>query len=349
VPPSGRSHPTTKLIAYGPDSFEERAVDDPGSLKALRGKHPVLWVNVEGSGNAALVLALGEVFGLHELALEDVLTLHQRPKVEEYGDHLYIVARLPSLGKRLESEQVSVFLGPGFVLTFQEGRPGDCFDPVRQRLRSGKGPLRAKGPDHLAYALLDGMVESYFPVLERFGDRLESLETRISSRPTPSHLTHLHAVKRDLLTLRRALWPLREALNWLLRETNPLVGAETRVYLRDTHDHALRILDMLETYREVASDLGGIYLSCVGNRTNEIMKVLTIISTIFIPLSFVAGIYGMNFDPDRSPLNMPELRWYWGYPFSLGLMAAVAAALLGMFWRWGWLSKPPADEPLPKV
>ena len=329
--------PAVRLIAYGPDAFEEKGEVSLDSLKDRLGRHAVVWLNVEGLSDIDLVRRLGAIFGLHELAIEDVVTPQQRSKVEEFGDHLYVVMRIPALLERLETEQVSLFLGKGFVLTFQEGRPGDCFDPVRTRLRSGKSLLNSSGPDRLAYSLIDEVVESYFPILEACGDRLQKLETRITSHPAPNQISQLHAVKQDLLNLRRALWPLREALNWLLRESSAQVTPETRVYLRDCHDHTLRLLDRVDTYRELASDLSGVYLSCVGNRTNEVMKFLTIISTIFIPLSFIAGVYGMNFKTESSPWSMPELAWYWGYPFVLALMAAVAAGLVGMFWRWGWL------------
>jgi magnesium transporter len=246
------------LIAYGPERFEERTVSSASELRP-RG-FGVVWVNVDSTADVESVAAVGEAFGLHELALEDVMTSHQRPKIEEYGEHLYIVGRAATLGARIQTEQISVFLGPGFVLTFQEGRPGDCFEPVRQALRQGRGELRRSGADRLAYALLDRIVESYFPVLERVGERVEALETRIVARPVASQIQRVHEIKRDLLDLRRALWPLREALNHLLREDFPLISKETRVYLRDTQDHSLRLLDMTETYRELASDLGGLYL-----------------------------------------------------------------------------------------
>jgi magnesium transporter len=208
---------------------------------------------------------------------------------------------------------------------------------VRERIRKGVGRMRGAGPDYLAYALLDAIIDGYFPVLEHYGEYLEDLEDVLVHDPDEELVADIHNVKRDLLTLRRAIWPLRDALGALLREPVPLISHETHPYLRDCYDHTVQIIDLVETYRELGSGLMDMYLSSVSNRMNEIMKVLTIISTIFIPLSFIAGVYGMNFNPERSPLNMPELNWYWGYPFCLAIMGVVAAVLVGFFWRKGWL------------
>lgn len=331
--------PSLQLIAYGPDGFAEQAGPDLAAVRQALERWPVTWLNVDGLGDEQVIAGIGELFGLHKLALEDVLHVHQRPKVEEYPDNLFVVLRLPEPGERLDTEQISLFLGANFVVTFQE-RPGDAFEPVRERIRLGKGTLRGAGPDYLAYALIDAGIDSAFPVLEQCGERLESLEDEVVERPRHGAVAAIHAVKRDLLTLRRGVWPLREMLGTLSREPSPLVRAETRLFLRDCNDHAVQILELVETYREISSGLLDIYLSSISNRTNEIMKVLTIIATIFIPLGFFASLYGMNFDPDASPWNMPELRWRWGYPAALGLMAAVAAGLLVWFRRRGWLGDP---------
>jgi magnesium transporter len=329
--------PVIRVIAYGPDACTEQTVESPALVRAFLQAWPVTWVNVEGLGDATVIRQLGDLFGLHRLALEDVINVHQRAKVEQYGDHHFIVTRMVRLGERLETEQVSLFLGRNFVLTFQEGLPGDCLEPVRDRLRQGHGRIREAGADYLAYALLDAVIDSYFPVLEEYGERLETLEQELITRPVPGLIPPIHDIKRALLALRRALWPQREALNVLLRDELPLITPETRLHLRDCYDHTVQLIDLMETYRELSSDLMEMYLSSVSNRTNEIMRVLTIIATLFIPLTFLAGIYGMNFDPEVSPWNMPELKWYWGYPFALAVMALVAISQLLFFRRRGWL------------
>jgi magnesium transporter len=334
------SHPSVRILAYGPDDLLEREIRDPRQLHDVLGKWPVLWVDVEGLGDAETIHALGEIFGLHGLALEDVVNVHQRPKIEQYGDYFFIVARMLTLGERLETEQLSLFLGKHFVLTFQEGRPGDCLEIIRERIRQKRGHIREAGIDYLAYALLDALVDCYFPILEEYGERLEAFEDEILSRPHADTVARVHEIKRNLLTVRRAVWPLREIFNTLLRDETPLVTAETRFYVRDCYDHVTQIIDLVETYRELGSDLIDVHLSSVSNRTNEIMRVLTVIATIFIPLTFIAGIYGMNFNTDVSPWNMPELNWYWGYPFSLVVMTLVAFGQLFFFWRRGWLGAP---------
>jgi magnesium transporter len=223
---------------------------------------------------------------------------------------------------------------------------GDSFDPVRERLRKGKGRARAAGPDHLAYALIDAAIDAYFPTIEAYGERLEELEDEVIVRPTKTTILRIHEIKRELLNIRRAIWPLREAINTFFREPSPLITDETRLYLRDCYDHTIQVIDLCETYRELGSGLMETYLSSISNRTNEVMKVLTIIATIFIPLTFVAGLYGMNFKTEKSPYNMPELDWYWGYPFCLALMATVAIGMLVFFWRRGWLK---ASETMEEV
>lgn len=327
---------TVSATLYGPETYAVSTPRDAAEIAALRGRAPTLWLNVTGLADIAFVRTVGEAFGLHDLALEDVVNVHQRPKVESFGDFLFIVARMPVAGGHGESEQVSFFLGRDFLLTFQE-RAGDSFDPVRDRLRRGKGRLRAAGADYLAYALVDAVIDGYFPVLESLGEVVERLEDEIIARPEPGQIDRLHAVRRSLLSVRRALWPMREMVNALIRDETPIVGHTTRLYLRDCYDHLVQLIDILETYREIASFLLEIYLSSQSARMNEIMKVLTVIATIFIPLGFVTGLYGMNFDREASPWNMPELGWPYGYLLVLALMAAIAGALLYGFWRRGWL------------
>ncbi|MGB2821194.1 MAG: magnesium/cobalt transporter CorA [Phycisphaerae bacterium] len=335
--------PVVRMIAYGPDTCDEQEVTDLASLRQAVGKAPVTWVNVDGLGDAKPISTIGEVFGLHPLALEDVVNVPQRAKVEQYGETLFVVTRMALLGERLDTEQISLFLGKGFVLTFQE-RAGDCLDPVRDRIRKGMGRIRRAGADYLAYAILDAVVDGYFPVLEQYGERLEDLEDQIAGKPAPSMIGRIHDAKRDLLALRRAIWPQREATSALLREELDLIGETTRMYLRDCYDHVVQIIDMVETYREMTSGLLDAYQTNISNRMNEIMKVLTIIATIFIPLGFLAGIWGMNFNAEKSFWNMPLLSQPWGYRLALGLMLAIALTMLALFWRKGWLghSSPPS-------
>lgn len=332
-------HPNVRVLAYGPDALEESEVESVGELRSLLGRWPVTWVNVDGLGNVELLREIGELFGLHRLALEDVVNVYQRPKVEDYGEHLFLVTRMPRPEAAVETEQVSMFLGRDFLLTFQE-RAGDLFEPVRQRLRQSTGQIRAAGPDYLAYALLDACVDGFFPVLERYGERMETLQQRAMETPGPELVPHIHELRHDLLTLRRSVWPQREMLNSLVRDALPQVRETTLPYLRDCYDHCIQLMDLVETYREVTANLNEIYLASTAAHTNEIMKVLTLIATIFIPLGFVASLYGMNFDTAASRWNMPELGWAYGYPAVLALMAAVAGGLLVYFRRKGWIWAP---------
>jgi len=337
--------PKLRVLAYGREGVVERDLTDPEELRDLYPKSDVTWLDVQGLGDAALIERIGDVFGLHRLWLEDVLSTRQRPKVENYGEVRYLVVRSleRTADNHLETDQISIFLGPRFVVTFQE-RYGDCFDTLRERIRAGKGNLRSHGPSYLTYALLDAVVDHYFPVLEQLGERLDALEDELVVTPAASSLAEIHALRRELLTLRRAVWPLREALQHLLRDQDAAFSADTRIYLNDCYDHTVQIMDLVENYREIASGLIDIYLSSMSHRMNEVMKVLTVISTIFIPLTFVAGVYGMNFDPDAGPWSMPELRWPLGYVICLAFMAAVGISLAAWFWRKGWIFSSRADE-----
>lgn len=341
-----------RLIAYGPDRIEEIAEPDADTIRRCLETYPVTWVDVSGLAGLDRISALGELFGIHPLALEDVLHTHQRPKLESYDNHLFFVGRMWEMAPHLISDQLSLFLGGKFALTFQE-RIGDCFDPVRGRIRGARGRIRSQGPDYLAYALLDSLVDSFFPILETYGETLERLEQTILARPDESAIASLHAIKRDLLRLRRSVWPLRDALNSLFHTETDFVRHEIHPYLRDCLDHLLRVAEFVESDREIASSLMDFYLSSASHRMNEIMRTLTIIATIFIPLGFVAGIYGMNFDSSISKWNMPETRWKWGYPAALLLMAAISAGMLFYFWRKGWIGNrntippPPEEEPSP--
>jgi len=361
--------PVVSVIAYGPapEQIDEIARCELEALPELVRRYPVTWVNVDGLGDATVIERLGEMFGLHPLALEDVVHVHQRAKVEDYDDNVFVVARMawfltdgeqeressdrssgddasrhvrrtPGHETRPDTEQVSLFLGKDFVLTFQE-RPGsDSFDPVRTRLRRRRGRLREQGADSLAYSLLDAIIDGYFPVIEELGSRLEQLDDDIVSRAGQDHLQRLHRLRGDLLLLRKHLWPLREAIHSLIRDPHPLVSEEMHYFLRDCYDHTIQLLDVVETYRELCGDLREYHYAQVSTRTNEVMKVLTIISTIFIPLTFIVGVYGMNFDTTL-PGNMPELELPYAYPVTMLVMALIGFVLLTWFWRRGWLNR----------
>ena len=328
--------PVLDAILFGPEAIVEEPGVDPASLSSLRGRHPVVWLNVNGLGNAATIRAIGEEFGLHGLAMEDVMHTHQRTKLEHYGDNIYLVQWLMTLGKQLGFEQISIFLGPNFVLTFQE-RAGDCFDPVRRRLRAEDSRIRGRGADYLAYALIDALTDSYFALLDEYSERLETLEEEIIEHPDHRAAARIHDLRRDLQAMRRAVGPLRETLGSIARDETPLISEPTRPYLRDCHDHAIQVLEMVETCRERCSDLINLHQAGLANQMNAVMKVLTIIATIFIPLTFVAGVYGMNFDTAASPYNMPELGWYLGYPFAMALMLGLGIVMVLLFRRRGWL------------
>ncbi len=346
--------PKVRAIGYGNNAagapmHEEIDGATIEQIQDLRERMPQIWVNVDGLRDAELVRKIGELFGLHKLALEDVLSTHQRAKVDQFGDHLFIVLREPlppdgsdrmEAGKvstaHFDTDQVSMFLGKNFLVSFQE-KYGDCLGPVRDRIRQYRGKVVSAGPDYLAYSIIDAIVDAYFPVLEYFGEKLDELEDEAVARPTRQTVQTIHAMKRELLVVRRAIWPAREAINLLVRDESHLISTETRVYIRDVYDHMVQLIEVLENYRELGSDLMDIYLSSQSNKLNEVMKVLTVIATIFMPLSFIVGIWGMNFDPDRSPYNMPELRWRYGYPMAWGVILAVSGSMLFWFWKRGWI------------
>lgn len=327
-----------RVISYDADRVEERSVERVSDLKSVRDRSTgVSWINIDGVGDPECLSQLGELFGLHALALEDVVNLHQRPKFEDYGNTDFIVLRMPSLRPQLDLEQVSVFVGDGFVITIQE-RPGDCFDFLRDRIRNGKGRIRRRDGAYLAYSVLDAIVETFYPVVEGYSDQLEELESRVLANQTENVVAEVHAVRHDLRALRRAVGPTREVLSAMARADASDSQGDTHIFLRDCHDHAVQLMEALDTNRELASSLMDMHLSNVSMRMNEVMKVLTIIATIFMPLGFIAGLYGMNFDGDVSRWNMPELRWRYGYLFAIGAMALTAIGLVLFFRSKGWLS-----------
>ena len=339
APDPTQPKPRIHVLAYGLTGVAETDVKDVNDIPAVLYKYEVTWINVDGLGDAHTIERLGELFNLHRLALEDVVSQHQRAKIDDYGDHLFIVMRMASCGERAQTEQLSLFLGKNFVLTFQGGPPGDSFDRVRLRIRDQAGKIGTRGPDYLAYALIDAAIDAYYPVLEIYSDRLDQLEEQVLDRPDTSLMDSLHVVKADLLMLRRAIWPMRESVAALTRDSSDLILDDTRVYLRDCYDHVVQIVDLVETYRELTADLRDLYMSALSNRINETMRVLTIISTMFIPLTFIAGIYGMNFDyaEGQMPLNMPELHHPYGYVITLAVMGVLATGMLFYFYRQGWI------------
>ncbi len=304
----------------------------------------ITWIDVRGLGDRHTLERMGEIFRVHPLALEDVVNVPQRPHSDLYPDQQVVIARMAHLTESgaVEMEQLGLLFGEGYVLTVQEEASHDCLENVRERIRHGKGTIRRAPADYLVYALLDAVIDGFYPVLETLGERLEDLEIEAASAPRGAS-RKIHAIKRNLLDVRRAVWPQRDLVNGLLRDESPHVSKETRIYLRDTYDHVVQVMDMIETFREIASGLMDLYLSGVSNRMNEIMKVLTIISTIFLPLTFIAGVYGMNFDPEVSPYDMPELKWRYGYPFALGLMLLSVIVLLWFYKRKGWIGGDAAD------
>lgn len=328
--------PALHALAFGPDGVDGVAAVSPSQVEAWLGKRAVVWIAVVGLGDVEVLEALGKLVGVHPLALEDVVNVHQRPKVEDYGGQLFVVTRMPRRDDRFETEQVSLFVSEGLVVSFQEAA-GDCFDAVRARVQRGSGRVRNRGADYLAYAILDAITDSYFPVLETLGEKLEELEDETLFAPVPSTVATLHEIRRELIHLRRAIWPMREVFHAMQREDTPVVTAETCVYLRDCYDHVAQLIDIIENYREILAGLLEVYLSSISNRMNEVMKVLTIVATVFIPLTFLTGVYGMNFDASKSPWNMPELGMYFGYPLCLLVMAATAVGMVLYFRKLGWI------------
>jgi magnesium transporter len=322
-----------ELIAYDQARVEERRLPPEEDFHALATDGRLTWINVDGLNDLEVTRAIGSAFNLHPLVLEDLVHTGQRPKAEEYDDSFFVVLKMLSIDDAVpgvRSEQVGIVFGRGFVLSFQE-RAGDVFESVRGRIRGGSGRLRSRGADYLAYALIDAVVDQYFHILEAFAGQVEELETEVRESSTPDTMRKIPLLRQEMLLVRRAVWPLRELVNSLVRTESPLIDAGTEVFLRDVYDHTVQVIDTAETLRDVASGLMDLYLSSVSNRMNEIMKVLTIMASVFIPLTFLAGIYGMNFEV------MPELGIRWAYPALLTLMGAIGVGLLFFFKRRDWL------------
>jgi len=321
------------VIDYDETNFQERGIKTIEECFLFKDKPMVTWINLDGLHQVEVLEKLGECYGIHPLVLEDILNTDQRPKMEDYREYIYIVLKMldyDAKSNEILTEQVSLILGSNFLFSFQE-REGDVFDPVRERIRMGKGRIRRMGADYLAYALLDAIVDNYFVILERLGERIELLEDKVVSQPKPETSQAVHHLKREMIFLRKAVWPLREVISGLERGESSLIQQSTGIYLRDVYDHTVQAIDTIETYRDMLSGMLDIYLSSISNRTNAVMKVLTIIATIFMPLTFLAGIYGMNFR------YMPELEWRWGYPFIWFVMMGIGIFMLVYFRKKKWL------------
>ena len=331
--PRGDVQPIMTLLEYDAASITERRVDRIEEMVACRGNGKMHWIDIDGLADVEVLSKLGEAFGLHPLALEDVLHAPQRPKVEEFEHHFFVVAQIPFWSKEqgVTFEQVSIFFGADFLISIQENPENDVFELIRTRLRSGRGFARTRGHDYLAYALLDCVVDHFFPLLEVLGEDIEALEDELLEHPTRESLVRLHEIKRTLLQVRRNIWPVRELFTALSRDESGLVKHETTIFLRDCYDHTIRLMDVIENYRDLTASMMDIYLSSVGMRTNEVMRVLTVVSTIFIPLTFIAGVYGMNFEV------IPGLKSPHGFMFCMAGMLALSLGMLALFRRNKWI------------
>jgi len=336
--PPGSPPPQITVVQYDSERVDRRDITTVEELRGLHDPNRVTWVDVRGLGDETTIRAIGEEFDLHPVALENAVNVPQRAKTELYEHHQLIIARTPVIEDELvRTPQVCFVVGKRYLLTFQERRLG-FFGPVRERIKTGIGAIRNEGPDYLAYALIDTMVDRYYPVAQRMADQLDELEDFVVANPHPAVLAHIHALRRQLAVVRRVGWPQREALSTLLREQTPFFSPQTKVFLRDTHDHIAQIVELIDSSREMASDLAEAYLSNVSHRTNEVMKVLTLMASIFIPLTFLAGIYGMNFE------NMPELGSRVGYFVVLGVMIVLAIGMTAFFRHRGWIGCPPPPD-----
>ena len=323
-----------RLIEYSEEQFRERELFTLGDYSPSKDTRVITWINIDGLHRTEIIEKIGNLFNLHPLTLEDVVNTGQYPKIEDYKDYLFIVLKMlfyDGQADGIEVEQVSFCLGPNFVISFQEEAGRDVFDPVRTRIRNGKGKMRTLGADYLTYALIDAIVDSYFIIIEKLGEKIELLEEKVVSEPTQTVLQELHRLKREMIYLRKSVWPIREVISFMERGDSQLIHDTVHIYLRDVYDHTIRIIETIEADRDILSGVLDIYLSSISNRINSVMKVLTIIATIFMPLTFIAGVYGMNFK------YMPELEWRWGYPSILLLMAFIGISMLVFFRRKKWL------------
>ncbi len=322
------------IMDYDEAGYRERETDSVEECVAFKDRPTVTWINMDGVHSSELLEKTGEYYGFHPLVLEDVMNTDQRPKMEDYSEYIYIVVKMLRYNDQnggTVAEQISLIVGRNFVFSFQEGIEGDVFGPVRERIRSDKGRIRKMGADYLAYSLIDAIVDNYFAVLERLGEKVELLEEMIVSDPATETLQEIHFLKKEMIFLRKAVWPLREVISAMQRGESALIGESTKIYLRDIYDHTVQIIDTVETFRDMVSGMLDIYLSSLSNRMNAVMKVLTIIATIFMPLTFMAGVYGMNFK------YMPEIEWRLGYPMFWAIILFITVSMLIFFRKKDWL------------
>ena len=328
---------------FSSQDYEEEESIAPEDAAGVQDSSHCVWVDGTGIADPSVVTTIGRTFGLHELSLEDVLDPSQRSKVEHYDNYTFVVLKILSLSNHVETHQLNLFFGENFVVTLQDGE-SSVLEPVRQRLKNARGQIRSRRADYLAYTIIDTVIDHYFPVLEEFDDRLERLEDTVLETRAIEPIDPARALRGDLHEIRHAVWPARQAVTSLLREDTPRITPETRLHLQDCYDHLMRLQDMVEYSREIAASLLEAYVSKISLRTNEVMKVLTVIATIFIPLTFITSLYGMNFNPTASPFNMPELNWYLGYPFALLVMLGAATWSLIYFRRKGWFGTSDSPE-----
>ena len=321
-----------RFMDYDEGSFEEKDLERIEECFPYKDTQTVSWINIDGLHDVDIIAKIGEHFELHPLVLEDILNTEQRPKMEDFDDYLFISLKMLTYTeqeKLLQIEHVSIILGRNHVLSFQEGE-GDVFEPIRERIRKSKVRIRKMGNDYLAYSLIDAVVDNYFLVIEKLGEEIEDMEDTLLSDPRPDLLKDIHNIRRELIFLRKSIWPLREIVNYLERGESPLIQEKTSVFFRDLYDHTIQVMDTVESLRDMSSGMQDVYLSSVSNKMNDIMRVLTVIATIFIPLTFIAGIYGMNFK------YMPELEWHWGYPVVWGIMLLIGILMLIYFKIKNW-------------
>jgi magnesium transporter len=322
------------VIDYREDYFHEETIDSLEKCVSLKNPDFVTWINIEGIHQTATLEKLGQCYGFHPLVLEDIMATDQRPKLEDFGDYLFIVLKMIRYNDRnggLDIEQVSLILGRNYLISFQEGKEGDVFNPLRERLRTGKGRVRQMGADYLAYGLMDSIIDNYYLAIDRLGEEIEAVEERLVNNPVPETLRKIHKLRRDIIFLRKSIWPLREVIGGLERLESPLFAKTTSIYLKDIYDHILRVIDTIETYRDMLAVMLDVYLSSINNRLNAVMKVLTVIATIFMPLTFIAGVYGMNFK------YIPGLEWEWSFPVFMLAMTLLTIGMLLLFKRKKWL------------
>ncbi len=328
---SAESGMKIRVFTYNKEEYEEKELDDVKTLEEYRDSKGVVWIDVQGGYSDTDIEKIGNIFGLHPSAVRNSLLVGQRPSYEELDDHLFlIVSQVYVKTAKIEREQIGIFLKRGLLITIQQ-RPGDVFEPLRKKIRENTGKIRAKGGDFLLFSILREILDHYFRVLENLGIRIDSIEDKVLKSPGPEIMKSLHELRREILFLKHMVWPMREVIEGLYRDETGIISMDTKKYLRGARDIALQMIEIAETYRDMVSSMTDIYLSSLSYRTNEIMKILTIIATIFIPLTFVTGLYGMNFR------NMPELYWYWGYPAALLGMLIIALLMLFYFRRKGWM------------